>query len=416
MKNILIINQYGSTPDTAMGGRSFYIGKSLARYNNLTLVYGSYHHSLRSGTHQKTHINCDHDNPFSIQVLRVFKYSGSRSIFRIINWFIFSIKLCFLSKETIGFRPSCIIFSSPALPGYLGAYILARRLSCPLFFEVRDIWPLTLTELGGFSSRNWLVMLLAQIEKFAYETADGIISNLYDLPRHVVRTLGKPKSFHFSPNGVDSNNTQIEDGDETPKALYQMLHEVNSWKAAGKFVVGYVGGLGQANSMDLLIESASLASKDSELIFIIVGNGPEKKRLEVKCQELGLTNMYFYSGVSKCHVHLALDAMDILFLANHFKEVYSYGVSPTKLPEYLDSGKPIIHVTNARSLLDDVGCWEVVREHEPEAVLRSLYKLKKLPAGEKLRAGMAAKDYVKSNLNYDSVADSLMAFLDDLGV
>jgi glycosyltransferase involved in cell wall biosynthesis len=416
MKDILIINQYGSTPNTGFGGRTFYMAKSLARYSNLTVVYGSYHHQLRSADHQKPHVNHDYDNPFSICVLKLFKYSSSRSIFRIINWFIFSIKLCFLSKETIGFRPSCIVYSSPALPGYLGAYILARRLSCPLFLEVRDIWPLSIIDLGRFSSRNWLVMLLAQIEKFAYKTADGVVSNLYDLPRHISKTVGKPIRFHFSPNGVDSNNSQIEESDKTSKALDKMLHKVNSWRDAGKSVVGYVGGLAQANSMDLLIDTASLAREDSELVFIIVGDGPEKERLEVKCLELGLTNIYFYSGVPKCHVHLALNAMDILFLANHFKEIYSYGVSPMKLPEYLESTKPIIHVTNARSLLDDVGCWEVVREHEPEAVLRSLYKIKKLPAGEKLRAGMQAKNYTKSNLNYDTVGDSLIAFLDDLGL
>lgn len=414
MKNVLIINQYGSTPDSGFGGRTFYLAKSLARYMNVTLVCGSYHHQLRSGVHQKSHAYDGCVNQFLLHVLKIFKCANSRSPLRIVNWFIFSIQLCFLSKAAIGFKPSCIIYSSPALPGYFGAFVLARRFSCPLLFEVRDIWPLSVIELGSFNGRNLLVMLLSKIEKFAYQTADGVISNLYDLPRHICKIGCKPASFHFSPNGVDCNISEVKKDEKFPNEIDQLLYQLNSWRDAGKTIVGYVGGLAPANSLDLLIETAAIAQNDFDLVFIVIGNGPEKERLEAKCLDLGLANVQFYPAVPKRYVSLALSALDVLFLANHFKEIYSYGVSPMKLPEYLLSTKPIIHVTNSRSLLDDVGCWEVVREHDPKAVLKSLYKIKKMPVEEKLYAGFQSKTYVKSNLNYDSIGDSLLEFLNDL--
>ena len=62
---------------------------------------------------------------------------------RIANWFLFAWQLPKLKK--ILPKPDVIIYSSPSLVGYLGAEKLSRTLNVPLAFEVRDIWPLTLT-------------------------------------------------------------------------------------------------------------------------------------------------------------------------------------------------------------------------------------------------------------------------------
>ena len=414
MKNILIINQYGSTPTTGFGGRTYYLAQSLARSNKVTVVYGSFHHLLRSDDHQISDVNCNHGDTFSINTLKLLRYSSSRSILRIINWFIFSFKLCFLSRKNIGFQPTCIIYSSPALPGYLGAYILSRRFSCPLFIEVRDIWPLSIVALGRFSKNNVLVILLREIEKFAYRTADGVISNLYNLQNHISKSTGKITRFHFSPNGVVKNNSLINKMSQGSEALGSILCELRKLQSAGKTIVGYVGGLAPANAMDLLIDTALLANDDSDLFFVIVGDGPERKRLEARCAGLSLQNIQFYPGVLKREVPLLLDAMHILFLANQFKEIYSFGVSPIKLPEYLESKKPIVHVTNSRSLLDEFQCWEVVREYEPSAVIRSVYTLKNLPDSEKLQIGERVHKYTCMTLNYDSIGDSLISFLEDV--
>ncbi len=143
MKNILIINQYASNPNTGFGGRSYYIADALAKDNKVTLVCGSFNHLLRSQMHQISYTETNNGSSFEIKSLKLFKYSGSRSLLRIVNWFVFSLKLFFLSKKDIGFQPSVIVYSSPALPGYIGAYFLSKKFSCDLYLEVRDIWPLS---------------------------------------------------------------------------------------------------------------------------------------------------------------------------------------------------------------------------------------------------------------------------------
>ena len=296
MDNILIINQYASNPSTGYGGRSFYLAKALAKSKKVCLVCGSFNHNLRNAEHQISYIDTSNSNPFQFKSLKLFKYSSSKSFLRIINWFIFLIKICFLTKKSIGFRPSVIIFSSPALVGYMGAYFLAKRFSCDIYFEVRDIWPLSVIELGGVSKNHPLIIFLRQIEKFAYKTATGVISNLKDIQKHIEKYSIKVKRFHYLPNGVEENfnpikKTKISD---TSKIILKDLNEFND---SGKTIIGYVGGLALANAVDLLVETAFHAKKDKNLIFVVVGNGQLKQDLINKCMKLELDNIKFYNPV-----------------------------------------------------------------------------------------------------------------------
>lgn len=412
MKSILIINQYASNPDTGFGGRSYYLAQSLAKYSKVTLVYGSFNHLLKTSSHQKSFLNFNEGSPFYIKSLKTFIYSSSRSPLRIVNWFIFAFKLCLLNNKSIGFKPSEIIYSSPSLPAYLGAYILAKKFSCPLYFEVRDIWPMSVVELGSFSRNNLLVILLRQIEKFAYKSSDGIISNLANIKNHISKYTNKQIKFHYSPNGI-SKNKKINKDFKNSKTLNTIIKDLGKLNDSGKHIIGYVGGLAPANAMNLFIDSALLAKNDSKLFFVVVGDGPEKKNLELICKSLNLKNIKFYEGVAKNEVQIVLQTIDILFLANQFKKIYSYGISPMKLPEYLESKKPIIHVTNSISLLEEFKCWEVVKEYKPSAVIKSIYNLQKLKEFERIEMGDKAESLCRKSLDYNNLANSLLSFLGD---
>ena len=411
MKNILIINQYASSPETGFGGRSYYIAQALAKNNKVSLVCGSFNHLLRSGKHQISHTESSNGNSFKIKSLKLFKYSSNRSLFRILNWFIFSLKLFFLSKKNIGFKPSVIVYSSPALPGYIGAYFLSKKFSCDLYMEVRDIWPLSIIELGGYTKNNLFIALLRQIEKFSYKTAKGIISNLKDFRKYTDEYSIKIKKFHYSPNGISENTIPINKN-YISYSSKNILNDLSKLKRSGRMITGYIGGLASANAMDLFIETAFNAKNDDNLFFIIVGDGQLKKDLEKKCLELKLQNIRFYDGVPKKEVPIIMESFDILFLAHQFKKIYSYGISPMKLPEYIQSQKPIIHVTNSKSLLNELNCWEVVREYNPLEVINAINRLQKLDKREMKEIGKRASSLLAKRFNYNNISDSLLLFLE----
>ncbi len=254
-------------------------------------------------------------------------------------------------------------------------------------------------------------MILRQIEIFAYKTSKGIISNLKDFQKHIEECSIKIKKFHYSPNGILEDPLPINKN-KISSSSKNILNDLSDYSNLGRLIIGYIGGLAPANAMDLFIETAFDAKEDNNLFFVVVGDGPIKKYLEKRCLELNLENIKFYDGVVKNEVPIIMEAMHILFLANQFKKIYSYGISPMKLPEYIKSKKPIIHVTNSNSLLNELNCWEVVRKYNPTAVIESIYRLQKLDNNEKKEIGKKACLSVVKKLNYKNISNSLLLFLE----
>ena len=65
-----------------------------------------------------------------------------------------------------------------------------------------------------------------------------------------------------------------------------------------KFVVGFVGRLDRAKGADVLIDAAAiLRDEDASYRFFVVGDGPEKNRLENRIRKLGLDRMVILAGL-----------------------------------------------------------------------------------------------------------------------
>ena len=152
-KNLWIINQYGSLLSNGIG-RHRYLSKEL------TLL--GYNVSLISA--RWSHVTKDEDLAMSAPELEVFedfkflripaiKYKNAHDKKRILNEFYFAFKLLGIENK-LKEKPDYIIYSSPSLIGYLSAYRLAKKYHAKIFFEVRDIWPLTPIQAGGYSPKT----------------------------------------------------------------------------------------------------------------------------------------------------------------------------------------------------------------------------------------------------------------------
>lgn len=414
MNSILIIHQYGSTPSSGYGGRSFFLASEFAKKNNTCLVLANHSHLRRNMTEQRSCIELNSGCPFRIIAVKVLRARSSRSLLRVINWMVFMVKLCLLTESSIGFRPSKIIYTSPSLLGYLGAYFLSLRFKSKLYFEVRDIWPLTIVSLSAKYKKNILVKLMEKVEKFAYKTCDGLISNLSALPEHIAQVSSVMPPFLFLPNGIKlldnatSTNTMLIRSEE----LTNILLRVRQLKNNERQVVCYCGGLGPLNAMELFIEAAAEAKNDDNIFWLIVGDGPEKDKLQSLSKMLLLKNIEFFPSVQKEDVPHVLEAVDILFLAHHFIDLYRYGVSPKKLPEYLLSGTPVIHVTNSLSLIKVFKCGFIVSDFEPKAVVSCVYQISRMCKKDLKRKTDNAIQSVKQSLLYENLANELQEFLE----
>ena len=113
---------------------------------------------------------------FSVVWLKMPPYAQAHSKQRVLNWFLFAWRLRRLAN-IIPHQPDAVLCSSPSLIAFLGAQRLAKKYQARLVFEVRDIWPQTLIELGGHSPNHPLIRLMQWVENKAYRDADRVVSN-----------------------------------------------------------------------------------------------------------------------------------------------------------------------------------------------------------------------------------------------
>lgn len=404
MSTIWIINQYASTPSTGVGGRHWHLARELAaRGHCVYLIAARWHHTLRDVEASEAAPAIEEIQGVRFVRVRTPHYAHAHDKQRVLNWMLFAWRLGKLSRQ-IPHRPDSILCSSPSLIAFLGAERLARKFGARLVFEVRDLWPLTLIEVGGYSPRHPLIRLMQWIEDRAYRVSDRVVSNLSGAVEHMVGRGMNRRKFSWIPNGFSKADTDnAEPVDE----------EVLARIPTGKFVVGYAGTLGVANALDTLLDAAELLQNHADIAFILLGQGKQKAALEASASERSLTNVYFLPSVSKYQVQSVLDNFDICSIGLRADNLFRFGVSPNKLFEYMASGKPIIYGIDSgryRPVAEFRAGIEVPPQ-DPAALANAILRLQALSADARRRMGENGRQAALEHHEYGMLASRLEKIL-----
>ena len=365
MQTIWLINYYASTPVTGMGGRIHYLARELAaRGHKVFAVAGRYHHLLSDFEASANAPQIEAIDGYHFVRLDMPNYGEAHDKRRVLNWFLFAWKIANLHK-IISDKPDVILYSSPAPLGIWGAAQQAKRHSAKLIFDVRDIWPKTLQQLGGYSKWHPLIMLMQWIEDWAYRRCDAVSSNLPFAVDHMTkRGLAKHK-FAWLPNGFSADELVYNPANSD----HPTVQTINAL-SQDHFVVTYLGTMGTANALDTLIEAASLLT-NKNIKIVAVGKGPLKGCLEQ--QSAGNNQVVFLDPVPKMHVVNVLQASDALTICWQKKQIYNYGIAAQKLPEYLCAGKPIIHAYSGKAdPVQQFGAGITVPAEDPQALAQAI--------------------------------------------
>jgi glycosyltransferase involved in cell wall biosynthesis len=398
-----MINQYAGSPYHGMNLRSYYFAKEFIKYGHRVTIFAASYAHVRNKNPENINKLFVNENIDGIKYVWVKtpEYKKSKSLGRVLNLFIFPICLFFYNIKKIG-KPDVIIISSPPPVPVLNAYKFSRRSKALLVFEVRDLWPLSLVELGGFSRYNPLVQLIQLIENFSYKKADTVISVIPLAGDHMIRHYMKEDKFQYVPNGIDleefkkSEKPDVEKEDLIPK---------------NKFIVGYAGTVGIANALEYLIDAARLVRDFKDIHFIVLGGGGEKQRLVDKAGDL--ENITFIDSVPKLQVMEFLGLFDVCYIGLKGQTLFSHGVSANKLFEYMYAGKPIIYSINSgNNPVADAGCGISVQAENAEKISDAVIGLYKISAGERKKMGERGKEFVIKNHSYKELAKKYLKAID----
>jgi len=402
-ENIWIINHYASTPSTGMGGRSYFMAKGLAEVGvDTTLVCANYNHKLHNPIEVREAYKADDTEGFRVIRVKVKKYESSFNKVRILNWFLFVFRVA-LNYKKWDRKPTVVICSSPSLVAYLAAWFVARRCKAKLIFDVRDIWPLTLRVLGGYSNKNPLILVLSIIERFGYASTDAVMSNLKNFSSYLEEQGFHEKPFFWIPNSVDFKGLTVNEN--IPEALTALGSE--------KFIVGYAGSIGANDALEYLLDAAGVLQIElPDVCFVIVGKGQYLVKFKQRVEAQKLSNVIFTGPVQKSQVHGVLSRFDVCYLGWLDDDIYRFGISPNKIPDYFYAGKPVLHsYSGASDPVEQAGAGVTVDAENAQAIVDGVKMLYAMNPEEMRRFGENGRQFAIDNYEYKSLAKRLLDYL-----
>lgn len=393
--SIWYVSKYVAPPGSGTSsGRSYLLMKQLALMGHRLTIITSDSNQLAAPPQLETDYLFQQVDGMQLCWVRTMKYSVAKSSRRVISWLHFEWRLLWLAKHKLP-RPDVVVVSSLSLLTVVNGLWWRMRYKCRLIFEVRDIWPLTITEEGGFKPSNPFVWGLGVIERLGYKYADAIVGTMPNLGEHVLQVLGYSKKTHCIPMGVDAATFT------KPEAL-PVDYEA-SYFPKEKFVVAHVGSIGITNALDTFLDCAKAMQDQPDVHFLVVGDGDLRVAYQKKYEHLG--NLSFGPKVSKAMVQTVLAKCDLLYFSVHVSKVWQYGQSLNKVIDYMMAGKPVVaSYTGFPSMINEANCGTYVPAGDVAALKQEVARYARMETQERLLIGARGKAWLLENRSYDKLA------------
>lgn len=337
LMRILLIHQYFLEDDDGGGSRWNEISRFWqADGHEITVLAGMVHYMGHRSAKYSGKYFLRETNRDGVQVIRCHVSESYNKSFLGRLWAYFSFTfssiwggLCYTKGKY-----DVIVVTSPPLFVGITAYVLSLLKRTPFVFEIRDLWPESAIDTGILTS-GILIRFAYRFEQLMYKKARLINVLTPAFRDKLIAQKGVPsEKIIFIPNAADFSLSE-ELLTHFDVAAFRKEHDLE-----GKFVVTYVGAHGVANHLVQVLDTAELL-QDTNVLFLLIGDGMLKKELMEEAQRRQLFNVRFIDSVPKKEVFkyiLASEAgTSVLKKVDTFKTIYS-----NKTFDYMSCQKPIL--------------------------------------------------------------------------
>jgi glycosyltransferase involved in cell wall biosynthesis len=218
----------------------------------------------------------------------------------------------------------------------VSATVISTLRNALFVFEVRDLWPESITSISDVDNL-FLIGAIDAVVRLAYRRADRIVvvSRAFE---DDIESMGvAPDSIWYHPNGVDpSFVSDTETATPLPDGLADTIRN--------RFVVSYVGTVGRAHGLEIVLDGAAELAEDDaydDVCFLVVGYGTELNTLRSAADQRSLDNVVFTGRKPKTMVPSILDATDVSLVHLKPRDLFET-VIPSKIFESMGAGLPIV--------------------------------------------------------------------------
>jgi len=267
-------------------------------------------------------------------------------------------------------RPAVVVATSPQFFTAIAGWFVAFARRRPFVFELRDIWPASLSAVG-LKQPEVLFYIFEKIELFLYRRASLIVSVTHSFKKNLVGRGIDGKKIKTVLNGTELKNFSSAKSDAEMARKHFGFEE--------KFVVGYIGTHGMAHSLGNILECAELLKDYHDISFVFIGEGAEKEKLETEIARRKLSNVKTFRGQPKSNMPAILSMLDISLVSLRDSKLFKQ-VIPSKIFESMGAGVPMVVSVpegEATQLVVDDGAGLSCEPDNPEALANSILRLYK---------------------------------------
>ncbi|KGB54085.1 Glycosyl transferase [Sphingopyxis sp. LC81] len=264
-----------------------------------------------------------------IKVHRLFLYPShdQSSVGRALNYLSFFLSVLIFGLLRGRRYDAIYVYHPPITPG-LAVALFTRLYRQRFIIEIQDLWP---DSVGASGMANGRVMrVLGWLCNFVYRKADHIVPQSDGMRARLIER-GVPEAklsriYNWATYVPAAENSSPE----IPAGF------------AGHLNIVYGGNLGQAQSLDSLIDALDIARRAAPSLRLhLFGDGIEREHLARRAADRSDGDLILHGPVSRDRMDRIFDAADIL--AVHLKDDPLYTITiPSKTQHYLACGKPII--------------------------------------------------------------------------
>jgi len=393
---IWVFNHYASTPDQPTTG-AYFLLKALADRGVKVTVFASgfnYYRRKEIRLEGNFFTRAEHDGNLTFQWIRTTPTSG-RALSRMVNMLSYTfVALCVaLFKKD---KPDIVIGVCPHPFAGFAAWLTSAIKRARFMYEIRDIWPESLTEGKIISPTGFIAKALWALQNFLYRKAERILSVLPALDTYMREVGIDTNKFVWIPNGVLINPAELP----VPKA-----------DNAQDFVALYIGGHSKYHALDDLLDAALILQNGghSDIRIVLIGDGSEKPRLIERAQSMGLKNVEFRDAVPRTQIPSVVGEASCFVITSRSMPIHRYGISPNKLCDAMLAGKPIIMaLPAANDLVTQTGAGFSIAPQQPVLLAESILKMKALSPEERLEMGRKGQQYALQNFDAGNLAERFL--------
>jgi glycosyltransferase involved in cell wall biosynthesis len=339
-----------------------------------------------------------------VPVLRTFiyPYHGRSAMLRMANyltWMLSSMMAAWLT-------PRCDVMYvwHPPLTVGVSAWVIGKLKRVPFVYDVQDLWPESALA-SGLMKPGRLVSALERLAGWVYARAPRILVVSDRAADHLRQRGVDPRKIVVAPHWFDDAAFRVPSNRDVRAEL----------DLSSRFAIMFAGNLGMVQGLDTVIDAAERLKTSTDIVFVLVGDGADRARLEAEVAKRRLTNVVFAGRHAASAMPDFLRASDALLVHIRPSDVAEHAI-PTKILAYFAAGRPILCAMGgaAGDLVTDADAGVVIEPGDAARLAAAVASLAALPLRERERFGSNGRRFLAEHFERQHVIDFYEAVLADV--